>query len=248
MMDLTESELRSIIKEQVLKIMRDKRSIAKNINEDVMYKFYNIDSNHLKPILVERITIDRIIKKHGQNGYIIISANRSNEDEERNVSKTKELYRQIYKSGFSFLPVYGGYRGTDGVEDDYEPSFIVFNYNKKGDAMDFNDLYKLGLKWCEEYGQNAFTVKAPGESPKHIDRNGNKINDYESLDYWKNDPNQAFFTSLTSKEKTDPKKPSRRFTLDIGYEDQKVSESYYINPAPCTLIERMRRGNEIFLF
>ena len=240
---IKESTLREIIKEEVRKVMSRKDSYARTIKEDVMKRYYNIEANGHRPMLIERITLDRIVNKHGKNGYIIISANRSNEDENRNVQMTQKLYSEIRTSGYSFLPTYGGYRGTDGVEDDFEPSFIVFNYDNTGKAQDFNILYELGIKWCAEFNQDSFTVKAPNMPPQHINRNGEKVNDYESDNYWKNDSSKQFFTSMIPKDKVNPQNPQRQFTLDIGYLPE-----IYINPAPCTLNERQRRGREIFLY
>lgn len=35
--------------------------------------------------------------------------------------------------------------GENGVEDDYEPSFVVFNYGEDGKPHDFAELRKLGV-------------------------------------------------------------------------------------------------------
>lgn len=248
---LTESQLRKVINESIARVLKDEKSKATCLKEDVMRRFYGITSNGHKPMLCERINLDRIIKKHGRNGYIIISANRSDESEERNTEHTKMLYDEIKKSGYSYLPAYGGYRGTDGVEDDFEPSFLVFNYDTKGNSKDFSILYNLALKWCGEHEQESVMIKAPNEPPKHINADGYKVNDFEGDRVWKNDKNQMFFTSMKPRNEIDPDNPSRRFTLDIGYgkreDDEELNEGIYINPAHCTLNERQRRHNEIFL-
>lgn len=176
---------------------------ASNINEDVMAKYYGIYSNKNKPVLVEGITLDRIIKKHGNNGLIGISANRSDMPQERNVIKTKELINDIRRSGFSYLPTYRGYRSTNGVEDDYEPSFLVFNYSDDGKERNFEELKNLALLWCGKYEQHSVLVKAPNENPIYLDKEGNKVNSHESNKVWKNDPSKPFFTSLKPKDKVD---------------------------------------------
>ena len=176
---------------------------ASNINEDVMAKYYGIYSNKNKPVLVEGITLDRIIYKHGKNGLIGISANRTDMPQERNIAKTKELISDIQKSGFSYLPTYGGYRSPQGVEDDYEPSFIVFNYTNDGEKGDFDELRNLAILWCGKYEQHSVLVKAPNANPIYLDKNGNKVNTSESDKVWKNDPKQPYFTSIKSKEKVD---------------------------------------------
>lgn len=172
-------------------------------NEDVMAIYYGIKSNKNKPVLLESITLNRILKKHGVNGLIGISANRSDMPQERNIAKTKELINDIKASGFSYLPTYGGYRSPQGVEDDYEPSFIVFNYNSDGKQCDFERLKELAIIWCKKYEQHSVLIKAPNEEPIYVDENGNKVNSRQSNEYWKNNPQKPFFTSLKSKEKVD---------------------------------------------
>lgn len=183
---------------------RKRHERATSDNELVMERFYGIHTNDNKPVLIEHVTLDRILKKHGANGMINISANRSDMPKEYNEENTKKLIEEIIKSGFSYLPTYGGYRDDGGVEDDYEPSFVVFNYDaKNGNPRDFNELYKLALEWCGTYNQHSVLIKAPNQDPIYVDRNGHKVNDDESDRYWKNDPKQNFFTSFKSKDDVD---------------------------------------------
>jgi hypothetical protein len=173
-------------------------------NEMVMERFYGIKTNDNKPVLIEHVTLDRVLKKHGANGMINISANRSDMPKEYNEENTRKLIELIQNSGFSYLPTYGGYRGTNGVEDDYEPSFVVFNYDAKdGKPRDFNELYKRALEWCGTFNQNSVLIKAPNKNPIYVNKDGNKVNSDESNRYWKNDPKQEFFTSFKSKDDVD---------------------------------------------
>lgn len=216
---LKESELKSFIKQCVNESLthdsinekrkiakenfRRKHQLAKNLNEDVMNRFYGILSNKHKPVKINEVTLDRVLQKHGDNGMINISANRSDQPQEVNDANTRELINDLKKSGYSYLPTYGGYRGLDGVEDDYEPSFIVFNYNENGEETDFEDLRKFGLYLCGKYNQDSVLIKAPNKAPIYCDRNGQKTNSRETKKYWKNDPKQQFFTSFKSKESVD---------------------------------------------
>lgn len=193
------TEERKRIKENFRKLHQK----AQTVNEDVMNRFYGINSNHYKPVKINEVTLDRVLKKHGDNGMINISANRSDEPQEVNDKNTKELISDLKQSGYSFLPTYGGYRGTDGVEDDYEPSFVVFNYNTDGNTRDFNELRQFALELCGKYNQDSVLIKAPDEAPIWVDKNGNKVNSRESKKYWKNDPKQQYFTSFKSKEGVD---------------------------------------------
>lgn len=183
---------------------RKRHQKAHSLKEKVMERFYGIPTNDNKPVLIEKVTLDRVLNKHGSNGMINISANRSDMPQERNDEKTRKLIEDIKKSGFSFLPTYGGYRAKNGVEDDYEPSFVVFNYDAKtGEPRDFNELYNYALQWCKKYQQDSVLIKAPGKNPIWVDKNGNKKNTRESDKHWKNDPKQEFFTSFKNKDEVD---------------------------------------------
>ena len=200
------NEVKTNIEEERRKRKENFRKLheqATTAKEDVMNRFYGIISNHNKPVRIDEVTLDRVLQKHGRNGMINISANRSDMPSERNDEQTKALIGDLRKSGYSFLPTYGGYRGKNGVEDDYEPSFVVFNYTEDGQPRDFEELRQFGLNLCGKYDQDSVLIKAPGQPPIWADRNGNKVNSRESDKYWKNDPKQEYFTSLKSKDAVD---------------------------------------------
>jgi len=265
---------RRIIKEE----FRRRHSKAHSIKEDVMARFYNITTNRNKPVLVEGVTIDRIIKKHGDKGLVIVSANRSDMDSDYNDNKTRELIHDIKDSGYSYLPVYGGYRGTDGVEDDYEPSFIIFNYDNNGDERDFDELRDFALYCCGKFNQNSVLIKAPSTPPIYVNKEGNKVNSKESDEVIKNDPKQQFFSSLKSKEDVDneireklmgkyktfchisnipvTKSGFEKFCKENLTNIDSIGKRWtydiqfecYVNPMPCQLSERMRRKGEIMIW
>ena len=143
---------------------RRKHEKAKTLQEDVMRRYYEIKQNKNKPVLVEGTTIDRIINKYGNNGMAIVSAYKSDMDDEYNDEKTKELISALRKSGFLYLPIYDGYKGADGVEV-YEPSFIVFNCKRGGEQGDFNAFRKLALDVFDKYEQNSMLLKEPDKTP-----------------------------------------------------------------------------------
>lgn len=173
---------------------------ATTINEDVMNRFYGIKSNKNKPVRIDEISLERIKTKHGQNGLICISANRSDMPKERNDVKTRELINDLKISGYRYLPTYGGYRSQNGIEDDYEPSFIVFNYTTDGKSHNFNELYKFALQLCDKYEQDSVLIKSPDNNPIWVDKDGNKVNTRESDNFFKNDAKQEYFTSLKDKD------------------------------------------------
>lgn len=203
---------------------------------NVLACYYNILSNNKEPRLLTEATINRILTKHSDSGFIIVSANRTDKTKKENDKNTKSLIADIRKSGYSYFQVYGGCKGMDGIVDKYEPSFFITNYKGKTLQDNFDDLFDLAVKICNKYDQDSVSVKAPNDVPKYIDRNGEvvgkeKQNDKVSI----NRIEQEYFTALY-------KKDTKRFTLDMNF-------NMYLNPLPCTLNEVMRRqlSNEIII-
>ena len=64
---------------------------ANTIYENVMQRYYGIEYNQYRPVLLKEVTLDRILKKHGTNGFVCISANRSDYPQEVNDKNTKRL-------------------------------------------------------------------------------------------------------------------------------------------------------------
>ena len=250
---LNENDIRTMVSEsvrQILDINGRRRLYESQLkecvspDEDVMRKFFNIDSNGCRPILMERINLNRIIGKHGDNGLIIISGNRTSNTREQNELNANSLRKDIENAGYSYLPAYGGYENDEtGEYADYEPSFIVFNYSVKGEPRDFSELKNYGIEWCGKYKQDSFTIKEPNKPAYWMDSNGNKANKSETDMVYKNDPTQQYFTSLVPQDRKNElekrygkKYHHRRFTYDI------VPEGYVaVNPVPATLNERRRR-------
>ena len=151
-----------------------------------------------------------------------------NSEVQAELKNTKSLIADIKKSGYSYFPVYGGYKGTDGMVDKYEPSFFITNYKGKTPQDNFDELFDLAVKICNKYNQDSVLVKAPNDVPKYIDRNGNvSINRIE----------KEYFTALYKKDTG-----TKRMTYDMDF-------NMYLNPLPCTLNEAMRRqlSNEIIM-
>lgn len=242
-----------------------KKNIQSIINEEVDRVFAAFKLG-LHPIT--EANLNRI-KKHGENGMVIISANRSDihsdnpncdltsqyekwlsENGEthsetianywlkmRNNAAQKALLDDIKKTGLSYTPVYGGYHGTDGVSDSYEPSFIVYTKDKRGEDVPFEWLYNKALRWCGEFNQDSVYVQPPGEAPVYLDKNGNQSNSDSTKDFKYNRDEEEYYTT-TKRKTTRP----QRFTADIRF------ESYY-RKGVSSYVERMRRSQsgEFFL-
>ena len=174
---------------------------ARTTKEAVMDRFYGLPTNRCRPMLIERITLDRIIKKHGENGLITVSACRSDNTTEENDILTRSLIKDLQNSPYSYLPGYGGYRDPElGEYGEFESSFIVFNYSRDGKPLNWEELRNFGINLCRKYNQSSVLVKAPGEPPIWLNSDGNKVSKDESNNVIKNDPKQEYFTSLKSRE------------------------------------------------
>lgn len=256
---IKESKLKEIMRECIKELVNENGHKINNFGElnhpnhnslsiydtsqvNVMEQFYGILSNGHKPLPLSESSIDRILNKHGNEGMAIISANRSDVDNQTNNQKTKELISDLRVSGFSYIPVYGGYHGQDDVVDSYEPSFVVTCFNREGQKEDINKLFNFAIKMCKKYNQDSILFKEPNGTPNYYDRNGNKVNSSSSNEVIKNDPTQEYFTSLIKTKNLDKDNPerSKRFTYDIQFEGKKYT--FYTNPKPTTLNERIRRS------
>lgn len=223
--------------------------IAEEIAPNVMKKYYGINGKKGFQ-LVEATTLNRFLTKHANNGYVAISACRSSNSSEENERLTKSLLNDIESRNYSYIPTYGGYQ-VNGVENaDYEPSFIVCNYNRKGEPLNFDDLKDFAIEMCDKYNQDSVMIYPPKGTPYYAGCNGEVVSNLEhsSRDNFKNDYSQEFFTSFVPKEKVEQNKEKgfqlgRRYTSDIQF------ESVRLNPSPETLNERMRRSakGEIWL-
>lgn len=210
---------------------------------DYLKEYYNVD-NGMPLQRLDELTLNRVLKKHGADGYIVVSANRADEEPQVNNKNTKELASFLCQSNYSFAPVYGGYHGTDDMVDEFEPSFIIFNHDKKGNLLDFTDLKLLAIKLCEKYRQDSVLIKEPDKAPYYINKEGdivgNAVNDNPAL----NDPSREYYTSLIKSNNLDYNNPDRlkRFSYDMVFG----------NPNPATINELRRRadgfGEVIFKF
>ncbi len=233
----------------------------------------NESKNYLKYNRIDESGINRILT-HGEKGFIVISANRSEIGSEnpncdltnlferwcgvyrknpadanvqeqwlyrRNRIADRRLKQIIKNSKFPYSPVYGGYHGSDNVEDSYEPSYIVYAEDRVNNAnvspVSWDELFEFAKKMCAMFKQESVYVQAPNEAPIYIDKDGNKVNDRESKNFKINREKEMFFTTADR-----DKKGKQRFTADI------VFENMYHNGAPYCYSNRLRRTQEGEIF
>ena len=135
-----------------------------------------------------------------------------NDRNRRADAKLKEYLKN--STPYAYTATYGGYHGGDGVKDSYEPSYVVYNYDRQGHPMNFEELLKEGLKLCKMYHQDAIFVQPPDEAPMFLNSDGEKINTSSSKAVKINRDDEMFYT--TNKRK---KNKPQRFTSDINFEN-----------------------------
>ena len=163
----------------------------------------------------EKMTLDRVIKMHGDKGLIAISAclNPKDQSMEEREKATKLLEQDIIKAGYSYKKTWGGYK-ENTLPEGFEDSFIVFNYSSSGELRDWANLYKFAIEMCKKYHQHSVLIKAPGKNPIYVGQNGEKVNEYETDKVFKNDSSQEYYTSLKSPQDLEI---SRREKLKSAY-------------------------------
>ena len=148
----------------------------------------------------------------------------------RNAYADRELKKDILNAGFSYTPVFGGYKMKETGEETHEPSYVVYCYDRNGQPRDFQELKDFALKMCRKYKQESVYVQAPGEPPVYLDADGNQLSSTSTNNFKFNRDDETYFTTK-SRDKSHP----QRFTADIQF------ESMYIQLRPGDYNERLRR-------
>ena len=211
-------------------------------------------NNKARLVPINETNAKRLLSRHTESGYVIISPCRGfsdfnlNPETDReklqaiNNKRVKELYDSIIENGFSFTPSYGGFienQGTDDEETVYEKSFIIYPFDRNGKPVDFKRLYDFAIDAAQKYNQDSVLIANPGENPKYITQTGDVDMEFGGETTF-NDATQAYFTDLhKNTHKSGLKGKSTRFSF----------HETYINPAPQCLSEATVRGKrgEVFI-
>jgi len=136
---------------------------------------------------IDETSISRLVNKHTDYGYAMVSACCLDWDEDpvknrqMNSARTDEIKKDIYDSGFQFIPVQGGYHEFGSERESVEQSFIVVNY-KRGmsePCQNVNELKELAISLCGKYGQASVLVVEPGKKPTYYKKDGSI-----DLEFW----------------------------------------------------------------
>lgn len=232
---------------------RNDRSINQIFSSTISECIVNEKYISIGRMIESNIRLYDLIKgKHAEKGYCIVSACRGDKTHAENNARTKDLARTIKDAGYSYMPVYGGYIEDDSGEV-LEASFVIFNYDNRGNSGDFEDLKSFAIEMCGKYNQDSVLVCEPGSVPTYYDRNGNIVSapEHSSNNVKINDKSEPYFTELKNK--------GHRFTYDIGFPDEddsltsslaKVLSGYdYLRCRPTSYGERHRRWSygEVFV-
>lgn len=213
--------------------MKNSPDYINETNCDSVYTPFVYEDCKLEPF---NESLYQLLDKHSENGYIIVSLCNDEDD------CVRKLITILKKSPWSYMPVYGGFIENKGKENEtvvYEKSFMIFNYDKKGNPNKLDDLFNFGVELSKKFNQDSFLYNEPGKKPtyykygKHISVFSDKMkfNDYAEM----------YFTGLHQNTHEYSGIPAKvtRFKF-IGC---------YANPKPqvvCTRFMRDKAG-EIFL-
>lgn len=211
---------------------------------------------------LDEVKLNRVVTHHMEHGFIILSAYRSCEAEHggncteeqkkeqalKNIINNKQIKKDIVSAGFSFIPVFGGFKeavenpktGLVSYIEVKEPSYIVpANRNKMTTKVniDVEGVKLLGMQLCQKYNQDSFLFY-DNKTAYFVSKDG-KI-ESQFTDVALNDMSQIFFTQLKKgKERID-----RRFSLTESIE---TMFSLYGYQAPGSTSEARERHGELFV-
>lgn len=134
-------------------------------------------------------TLNRLVTDH--NKYVMISASRGDKTKEENNRRFSELKNKVWKAGYSYIPVYGGY--IEGNVEVYEQSLVVVPKNKD---QDFSQLVDDMISIGKYYEQEAILVKFPDDYPVYYNLITNTYGEPFNGELKLNDVAQKYFTSL----------------------------------------------------
>jgi len=166
-------------------------------------------------------TLNRLISGHDKDGYIIISASRGDKTTEENNKRFAELKKTVKMNGYSFIPVFGGYKEDGG--DVLEKSLYVLPISASGERTDFERFIEDMVDIASAYDQEAILVKKVGEDPRYYNLKDATIG-APFTGVTVNDVLQQYFTALkkwdTDKYGDSIKGSPQRFTFQELYLDE----------------------------
>jgi hypothetical protein len=197
----------------------------------------------LKKVYLRETNLAKMLSTHSDAGYIIITAFRSEYPYVENVRRNNKLKQDIDKSGYSYIPVWGGYietKDSGEMKKVKERSFIITNFprGKSVPKEDSKELKSLGKTLCKKYNQETFLYKPTGtESIAYYLKDSGAV-DQKFTGVTPSEAADIYFTNL-SKAARKEFKVSKSFTYQEGV--------LWFAQSPNSLSEAYKRRGEVFL-
>ena len=153
---------------------------------------------------ISEVSFSRMVDFHAKNGYIMVSASRSENSDTENKKLDKQLKKDIQTAGWTYTPIFGGFVETNKETGEktnvVERSFIVYNHNKD-ESKDFASLQKFAIEMCKKYKQEAVLVADPtSKTVAYYDEDGEKTFDLSKNISVRNSIKEFFSTLNRSKK------------------------------------------------
>lgn len=210
----------------------------------------NDTNNHCEMVSINETNAKRMLDKHTEFGYIVISpckgiqwfidngyipddelnTQRGRDEMNRlNQERIRKMISEIKKSGHTYTPVYGGFienKGKENEETVFERSFVIYNKDRNGNNLDFSKLYDFGLRMCNDYDQDSFLVQYPDGGPmQYVSASGKVSQTFKGRKTF-NDISSEYFTDLHKYHNPRTDSKLTRITLESSI------EGIYVNPGP----------------
>ena len=211
----------------------DLSKVPVELYDDGVYTPFVYEDRKLEPF---NEALYQLLDKHSENGYIIVSLCNDEDD------CVRKLITILKKSPWSYMPVYGGFIENKGEKNEtvvYEKSFMIFNYDKKGNPNKLDDLFNFGVELSKKFNQDSFLYHEPGKKPTYY-KYGKHISVFSDKMKFK-DYAETYFTDLH--------KNTHEYSGIAGKVTRFKFIGCYANPKPqvvCTRFMRDKAG-EIFL-
>lgn len=143
-----------------LKNMNMKPTKDESINEQSIHDRYG--KNYIP---FTETTMNRLVHGHDERGYIVITAAPQNREDKNNRGRNS-LISDLKRLGYSYVPVFCGYKEVGQEKASLEESFVVFPYDIATEKYDDFDNFKKNLiNLGKKYEQESILVKENGEDP-----------------------------------------------------------------------------------
>jgi hypothetical protein len=198
----------------------------------------------LKKINLNETTLKKMLTTHSDAGYTIITAFRHEYSYVENVRRNNKLKQDIDKTGYSYIPVWGGFiekdEPTGELKTVKERSFIITNFprGKSIPNEDSEELKSIGKMLCKKYDQDSFLYKPTGTETIAYYLKSNGSVDQKFTNVTPTEAADIYFTNLSKAAKKELK-----LTKSFTYREGVI----WLAQSQKSLDEAYKRMGEVFL-